>query len=106
METISRKDAKAKGMKRYYTGKICKNGHTAERFVCNYECIVCDADRKEKRKVKHVKAVVVKPVLKVVGVKTKKVRVVKFEHVVRKVVGKRKYFSPVIVEDKMVEVAV
>jgi 5-methylcytosine-specific restriction endonuclease McrA len=38
---ISRADAKAAGMKRYFTGKSCKQGHIAERAVVNGGCIVC-----------------------------------------------------------------
>lgn len=41
MEVISRKQASARGLKRYYTGKTCKHGHDAERIVDNGTCIVC-----------------------------------------------------------------
>jgi len=40
MEIISCKDAKAKGLKRYFTGKPCKRGHVAERHVTG-GCIIC-----------------------------------------------------------------
>lgn len=41
MEIISRKDAQASGLKRYFTGKPCKHGHVAERLVSDRKCIDC-----------------------------------------------------------------
>lgn len=41
MEIISKKDAKNKELKRYFTGKSCKNGHIAERMVTNGDCVEC-----------------------------------------------------------------
>jgi hypothetical protein len=38
---IGRKDALALGLKRYFTGKPCKNGHMAERYVRNSACLGC-----------------------------------------------------------------
>lgn len=38
---ISRQDAKAQGLKRYFTGKPCKFGHVAERFVGCHSCQEC-----------------------------------------------------------------
>jgi hypothetical protein len=40
MEIISRADAKARGLRRYYTGP-CKRGHVAERHVSSRRCVVC-----------------------------------------------------------------
>ncbi len=40
-EIISRKDAKAKGLKRYFTGKPCKHGHIAEKTTVNGSCVDC-----------------------------------------------------------------
>lgn len=41
-EIISRKDARAQGLKRYFTGKPCKKGaHAAERLCSNGECLDC-----------------------------------------------------------------
>ena len=42
-EIITRADARAKGLKRYRTGKPCPDGHDAERFVSNSTCVVCDS---------------------------------------------------------------
>jgi len=39
---ISRKDAKHKGLKRYFTGKACKYGHVDERHTSNANCVICD----------------------------------------------------------------
>lgn len=38
---ISRIEAKTLGLSRYFTGKSCKHGHTAERYVVDYGCIQC-----------------------------------------------------------------
>jgi hypothetical protein len=42
---ISRAEAKALGLKRFFTGKPCKHGHVAERRVGNYACVECDRAR-------------------------------------------------------------
>ena len=41
MKIISRAEAKALGLPRYYVGKECKYGHVSERLVCNAACVVC-----------------------------------------------------------------
>lgn len=41
MIAISRDHAISQGLPRYFTGKPCKEGHVAERFVANYTCCVC-----------------------------------------------------------------
>lgn len=55
MEIITKEEAKAQGLKRYFTGKPCKHGHLAERLVSQERCVVCvlasgnkwrDADKK------------------------------------------------------------
>ena len=38
---ISRSMARSKGLKRYYTGSICKYGHDAERWIGNGGCTEC-----------------------------------------------------------------
>jgi 5-methylcytosine-specific restriction endonuclease McrA len=40
-EIIPRADAKAQGLKRYFTGEPCKNGHIAERSVSQGTCVAC-----------------------------------------------------------------
>lgn len=41
MQIIKRKEAKEKGLKRYFTGKPCKHGHVAERYTTFKDCVVC-----------------------------------------------------------------
>lgn len=41
METISRKDAHAKGLRKYFSGVPCKQGHIAERYVTTNGCVAC-----------------------------------------------------------------
>jgi hypothetical protein len=95
MKKMTRKEAKAKGLKRYFTGNACKNGHITERYTCNYECVECDKLRKG----------VVRTKVEVVSVKKKTVRIVKFLVVGtdRRGLGKKK-FSSTVLEDRMVAV--
>lgn len=41
MEIISRKDAFNQGLTKFFTGKICKNNHLAERYVTSGSCSKC-----------------------------------------------------------------
>ena len=41
MIVVSRVHAIGQGLSRYFTGKPCKEGHIAERFVANYTCCTC-----------------------------------------------------------------
>ena len=44
--TITRAEAKARGLRHYFTGKACRNGHVARRQLSNGTCIQCqDATR-------------------------------------------------------------
>jgi hypothetical protein len=47
----TRREAHEAGRKKYYTGKPCKHGHDAQRWVTNGICCVCcrDAVRKYNR---------------------------------------------------------
>src|ERR1700761_3086543 len=38
-------EAKALGLKRYFTGEPCKNGHVAERYTSGWRCIVCSSEK-------------------------------------------------------------
>ena len=42
MLIITRKGAKEARLKRYYTGKPCKNGHLCERYTGNGACVKCN----------------------------------------------------------------
>jgi|SRR3954465_11028517 len=46
-EIISRAEAKAAGMKRYFTGLACRHGHVAERQVDSCICLECNRQRVE-----------------------------------------------------------
>ncbi len=45
MNVISRKEAKHKGFKHYFTGKSCKNGHVEQRYTGNGTCIRCSYEQ-------------------------------------------------------------
>jgi hypothetical protein len=38
---LSRREAHAQGLKRFYTGEPCKHGHRCERFTSSGGCIEC-----------------------------------------------------------------
>jgi predicted nucleic acid-binding Zn-ribbon protein len=42
---ISREEAREKGLKRFFTGEPCKQGHISERQVSSGECIECARER-------------------------------------------------------------
>ena len=50
---ISRQEAIAQGLTKYYTGKTCKWGHLSERTVYDKHCVICKRDRQKKHRVKH-----------------------------------------------------
>lgn len=41
MQIITRAEAKALGLKSYFTGKPCKNGHVSELQTSNHSCMEC-----------------------------------------------------------------
>jgi len=47
-EIISRKEARAQGLKHYFTGKPCVHGHVAKRDVFGH-CIECERKRDRER---------------------------------------------------------
>jgi len=49
MKIITRMDAAKAGLKRYYTGKLCKHGHKSERYVYNGHCVKCAMDSSLRR---------------------------------------------------------
>lgn len=46
---ISRIDARAQGLKRYFTGRPCKRGHIVERHVSNLTCMECGREKLRER---------------------------------------------------------
>ncbi|MCR4319756.1 MAG: hypothetical protein NUV74_05395 [Candidatus Brocadiaceae bacterium] len=53
MKLISRDEAKAAGLKRYFTGGPCKHGHVAERYVSSRACAECTHARQKANPEKH-----------------------------------------------------
>lgn len=45
MEVITFSQARAKGLKRYYTGKPCSKGHICERDTSKGMCVDCERER-------------------------------------------------------------
>lgn len=41
MDIITRTDARAKGLKHFYTGKPCSHGHNLKRYVSTGACVKC-----------------------------------------------------------------
>ena len=48
MNIITRKEAKALGLDKYYTGQSCKHGHISERYMSTRTCIECNDIHNEK----------------------------------------------------------
>lgn len=46
---ITRAQARAQGLKRYFTGEACKRGHVAERQVSNLTCMECTCEKQRHR---------------------------------------------------------
>ena len=42
---ISREEARAQGLKRFFTGVPCKQGHISERIVSSGSCMECNRER-------------------------------------------------------------
>jgi len=50
---ISRKEAALCGLSRFYTGRLCKLGHSAPRYVSNKNCVTCNSERAIEREKKR-----------------------------------------------------
>lgn len=46
---VTRKDAQAAGLKRYFTGVPCVRGHVVRRRVSDFKCMECDRLKTERR---------------------------------------------------------
>lgn len=42
---VTREEAAASGLSRFWTGRPCKYGHLAERYVSNRQCVACNVER-------------------------------------------------------------
>lgn len=49
MELITRKEAKNKGLKYYFTGRTCPKGHVCKRKTHNATCYMCSQAARSKR---------------------------------------------------------
>ena len=47
MDIVTRKEAKERGLARYFTGKPCPHGHVAERWASTCSCVECDRKYRE-----------------------------------------------------------
>lgn len=56
MKIITRIEAAKAGLKRYYTGKLCRHGHDSERYVYNGHCVEC-AMATSRRRQAEIKAI-------------------------------------------------
>lgn len=45
---LARDQAEALGLPRYFTGKPCRNGHVAERYVANNDCVACAPAKRQR----------------------------------------------------------
>lgn len=45
---VTRAEAKVAGLKRYFTGRPCRNGHLCERYTSNNQCLVCNLAHTER----------------------------------------------------------
>lgn len=52
-EVISRDSAKAQGLPRFFTGKACKHGHLAQRYVSGRVCCECQKVNSRKFATRH-----------------------------------------------------
>lgn len=52
-EIITRKQAKARRLKRYFTGLPCKHGHFIERHVASGECVGCTMAKRRRHYLKN-----------------------------------------------------
>lgn len=45
-------DARGKGLKTYYTGIMCVNGHYADRYLTSRNCVACRSNDKYRKELK------------------------------------------------------
>lgn len=91
----SAKEAIQAGQKYYFTGIPCVNGHISKRFATNRNCVMCDHQRKEKKRKQ----------LKTNTKPTKVYRIVEFApSILRKKVKKFRRVRPEIISDRRVVV--
>lgn len=52
-EIVTRDEARSHGLKRYFTGGLCRQGHVDERYVRNAECLECVRVRSAKERAEN-----------------------------------------------------
>lgn len=72
LKVMSRSEAIALSLIRYFTGKPCKNGHVNFRSVSKWECYSCKLEREQRRLAKNPERI--KAILKVKYDRLKKAR--------------------------------
>jgi hypothetical protein len=50
LKIVTRLEAAASGLNKFYTGKPCKHGHLSERWVLNGACVQCNVERVAKQR--------------------------------------------------------
>lgn len=50
LKIITYHDAKAQSLSKFFTGKMCRNGHVAERYIGSRSCVVCASDNEKRYK--------------------------------------------------------
>lgn len=53
LHVLKRRHAQKIGLKRYFTGKPCSQGHISERYTCDKKCVACHLDISRKRYENH-----------------------------------------------------
>lgn len=46
---VTRKEAIARGLNRYFTGNPCPKGHLSERMVCDWKCVQCRIEHRREK---------------------------------------------------------
>jgi len=55
MKKITREKAFNKGLKKFFTGEICTNGHNSERLTKSGVCVACNSEKNARYRAKPVK---------------------------------------------------
>lgn len=55
---VTRAQAKARGLARYFEGAECRAGHVAERYTCSRKCVECQRSHSDAYKMKNQDAMI------------------------------------------------
>lgn len=56
MNVVLRKEAKERGLYKYFTGEPCSHGHMAERYVANGHCVICQSTKSKTAEARYKQA--------------------------------------------------